>query len=182
MVSLSDLKTNAPIYPPSVGCLFVLLAVFMVACFTYLFVEWRVDAANHDFERLLGGDAAIALTAMEISLPDGKHGSVEDPELLKYLSEMFRHAERHGGERGISYGVDLQFSTDRRVDCGIEIPNSCDQITICFPFYTMGDPIDYGITLRRPIPEALDELFFKLGCGQRPRANATEGRKKAILP
>ncbi|MEI8375683.1 MAG: hypothetical protein WCJ35_22910 [Planctomycetota bacterium] len=182
MLSLRDSKAKSPIYPLAAGCLFVLLAIFIVAVYAYLFFKWRVDAANHDFERLLGGDTAITLSAMEISVPDGKQERVEDPELVNYLSEMFRHAEPREGECGICYQVEFRLSTGKRINCGIVIPHSCDQITIAFPFYTMGDPISYGITLKRPIPKNLDELFFKLGYGERTRTNATEGRKKAIPP
>jgi hypothetical protein len=161
------------------GRFFLLLPILFIVLvvLTYVFLHWKAAAANHDFERLLGGDAAITVTAMEISLPAGKRERVKDPELLKYLSEMFRHAEPHEGECGISYQVEFRLSTGKWVNCGIEIPRRCDQITIVFPFNTMGDPDWYAVALSWPIPKDLDELLFKLGHEERPRASAIEYRK-----
>ena len=157
---------------PPAGCFLSLFAVCVaipacLACFAY---SW--SAANRDFERLLGGDRCTSIQRIDISVPNGRAVRIDDPTLLEYLSEMFRHAEPHEGECGISYQVEFRLSTGRRITCGIEIPRSSDEITIGFPFYTMGDPVLYGVPLRRPIPKELDEVFFELGCGERARANA----------
>ena len=149
------------------------IVILVLAGVGYVLFSWRSrHAANQDFERLLGGDAATSILRIKISQQDHVNAVVDAPESLNYLSERLRHAVPHEGKLGSRYDVEFRLSTDRCVNCGIEFPPVSDQITIVFPYhyYRVADPDWYAVELSPSIPKDLDKLFSELGGKERPRA------------
>jgi hypothetical protein len=167
---MSELDAQSDI-PATTGCrgaccaivlgLVLLLTLGVVA---YVVHDWRVRSAKRDFERLLGGNTAISIRAMTITRPrDHKQvARVEDPAILEYLAEMFRHSVAHEGESGDLYDAAFELSTGRTFDCGIYLPSQADQVTIMLwdDVWIGGDT--YAVTLKRPIPDGLNSLLARL--------------------
>ncbi len=167
--------------PATVGCrgaCGVTVLLLALPLIVYSFFVWRERSANRDFERLLKGDSAIAIRAVNIIRHGETRARIESPAPLEYLAGRLQHAEADKGGLGDFYHVDFLLSTGNRVHCGLYIPRRCDQITLAFPFDSCDlladDPVYYEVTLIPPIPKEVDEVLFKLG--------TTEGRSRANLP
>jgi hypothetical protein len=163
--------------PTGLGCgrgCGVAALLFALPVFVYLFFVARERFANYYFERLLKGDSAITIRAIEISRRGELRARIDNPEVLKYLAARLQHAEADKGDLGTCYQAEFCLSNGSRVHAGLYIPARCDQITIALPFGSIEllpqDNFYYAVTLVPPVPKDLDELLFELGEG-RPRAN-----------
>jgi hypothetical protein len=164
-----------------VGTALALLTVAFVSALGVVYSYHSAETARSEFARLLAGDTEVRIVAVAIAVPGGHPVRINEEQPLAYLTEMTRHATAFG-DAGPCYTAVFSLSTGRSVECGLMVPVNADEITLEFPWHTLGDARWYAIRLRQPIPEQLDRLFHRMNPDRLIKLSSQEGHRMEGIP
>lgn len=137
----------------SIGCSVALVTIGL-GCLLY----WLFASVPHrQFDRLISGDDRVEITSVIIA-SNTRRSVIDDPESLRYLTDLLRTATQEQSLSSISgsdFQLGLRMNTIGTYTASIRIPGDRDGFVLRYPIDTFDDPRYYWLPFTQPAPATL---------------------------
>jgi hypothetical protein len=137
----------------SIGCGVAVVTIGLGCLLYWLFAS----VPRRQFDRLLAGDERVEITSVTIT-SNTQRSVIDDPESLRYLTDLFRAATHERSPSSISgtdFQLGLRMNTIGTYTASIHIPDDRNGFVLRYPIDTFDDPGYYWLPFTQPAPATL---------------------------